>query len=465
MGATSYTSRRTMLKLVAGAGTAAALPLAGPQRFAAADEPSARKAQPGGRTIYVRAGAAAGNSGLSPNSPLGVLQKAADISEPGDTVLIQNGTYRDTDTPGAVAALHITRSGTAEAPIRFLAHPGHSPVLRSSFDSFEGILIAGAAYIEVAGLTVIGNSEVLTYEEAFATQDGSKAKFNANGINVRIDKTTLARPHHVIIRDNLVRHWPGGGIAGSDGDYYTFTGNIVHSNAWYSVYANSGMTVIRPYNADDDTSGYRNVVNRNLCYDNEGFIPWRAVKRLSDGNGIIIDTTTAQFEATGVHYTGRTLVTNNISFSNGGSGIHAFQVENTDIVNNTVFDNSRSPTLHYPGLGAWRSKDCNVLNNISYLRTGEPTNNNDRNVNVVYDYNIYYNGAAPAVLGPHDLVTDPLLVGPSDTADAGGFRLRHDSPAIDSGTSTLAPDEDFAGKQRPRGVAVDRGAFERRAAH
>jgi hypothetical protein len=43
---------------------------------------------------------------------------------------------------------------------------------------------------------------------------------------------------------------------------------------------------------------------------------------------------------------------------------------------------------------------------------------------------------------------------------AGNYQLYSSSPAIDRGTSTKAPAIDFAGVARPRGAAVDVGAYE-----
>ena len=70
-------------------------------------------------------------------------------------------------------------------------------------------------------------------------------------------------------------------MAASDGDYFTFTGNVVHSNAWYSIYANSGITIIQPTNFDADVSRYRNEVSRNVTFDNPVLLTNRKAKALA----------------------------------------------------------------------------------------------------------------------------------------------------------------------------------------
>jgi hypothetical protein len=93
------------------------------------------------------------------------------------------------------------------------------------------------------------------------------------------------------------------------------------------------------------------------------------------------------------------------------------------------------------------------------VRAGEPTNSNTRNAADVV-YNIYFNGRTPAIQGPHDQVIDPLFVAPGEDPTSANFRLKPASPAIDSGTASMAPAIDLPGDGRPRGSGVDRGAAE-----
>ncbi len=91
-----------------------------------------------------------------------------------------------------------------------------------------------------------------------------------------------------------------------------------------------------------------------------------------------------------------------------------------------------------------------------YARADGQVNSNSHNQNVTYDYNLYFGGKAPAVVGTHDHIADPLFV----DAENGDLRVQPTSPAVDTGTKNLAPAEDILGAARPSGGGVDIGAYE-----
>lgn len=51
------------------------------------------------------------NNGLSENTPFKTIQRASDLTNPGDTVYVMNGTYQSAQPEWSVVS--ITRSGTA----------------------------------------------------------------------------------------------------------------------------------------------------------------------------------------------------------------------------------------------------------------------------------------------------------------------------------------------------------------
>ncbi|MEH1938449.1 MAG: right-handed parallel beta-helix repeat-containing protein [Nostoc sp.] len=341
------------------------------------------------------------NSGVSSSSAFRTIQKAADVTNPGDTVLIMNGVYTNSAKAGSV--VNIKRSGNAKAWIRYKAYPGHFPKIQHN--TWNGIVISnGASYIEINGLEVIGNNANVTLDYAMSQKTNKQNPLtNGNGINV--DGRKNGHVHHIRILNNKVHDCGGGGISVVEADYVKVDNNTVFNNAWYSVYGNSGISMLSNWNSDNNR-GYKMFVTNNKTYNNRMYIPWIAVGRITDGNGIIIDSSRNDNNSQLGAYTGRTLVKNNLTFNNGGSGIHAFFSEHIDIINNTAVLNNQSPEIKGGQIYAHTSDDVRIINNILYAFPGKDININVKNKNVIYDYNIYINSSKVTVQGPHDIVAD-----------------------------------------------------------
>ncbi|MEH2409300.1 right-handed parallel beta-helix repeat-containing protein [Nostoc sp.] len=353
------------------------------------------------KTYYVSGTGNDKNSGVSSSSAFRTIQKAADMTNPGDTVLIMNGVY--TNLPKAGSVVNIKHSGNAKAWIRYKAYPGHFPKIQHN--TWHGILIAnGASYIEINGLEVIGNNANVTLDYAMS-QKTNKQNPLTSGNCISIDGRTNGYVHHIRILNNKVHDCGGAGITVIEADYVKVDNNTVFNNAWYSVYGNSGISMLNNWNFDNNR-GYKMFVTNNKSYNNRMYIPWIAVGRITDGNGIIIDSSRNDHNSKLAAYTGRTLVKNNLTFNNGGSGIHAFSSDHVDILNNTAVLNNQSPEIKGAQIYANASSDVQILNNIFYAFPGKDINSNIRNKNVIYDYNIYMNSSKISVKGSHDIVAD-----------------------------------------------------------
>ncbi|MGY3784695.1 sigma-70 family RNA polymerase sigma factor [Streptomyces antibioticus] len=408
-------------------------------------------------TYFVSPGGSDSNPGTSAGSPFRTLQKAADLVEPGDVVAVMNGTY--TEPRKGSNVLTIKRSGRPGAPITFTAYPGHRPVLNPR-TAWNGISVYGASHIVIENLEVKGNNAALSLADAERSSSKTDPTYNTNCISVEKNRESGTYPHHVDITGNLVHGCAGGGISAIEADHVDIIGNHVHSNAWFTVYGTSGISVLTPRDTGGgDPRTYKIRITGNRVHDNETKVKWEGCHCYSDGNGIIVDTTKGDPERGRPAYNGRVLVANNISYDNGGSGIHAYKSQHVDIVHNTAYLNGRSTriTTPYANIFAHDSTDVRLLNNIAYGRPGQATNSTSRNVNVTYDYNIYFGGKAPETKGPHDIVADPKFTAPGKSPDA-DFRLTKGSPAIGSATPFPAMTTDFTGATR-KGGAPDRGAY------
>ncbi|MCC5626096.1 choice-of-anchor Q domain-containing protein, partial [Nostoc sp. CHAB 5715] len=297
---------------------------------------------------------------------------------------------------------------------------------------------------------------------------------NGNCITIDGEKNKNARPHHIRILNSKVHDCGGGGISAIQSDYLTIDNNEVFNNAWYSVYACSGISVLNSWNSDNNQN-YKIFITRNKVYNNRMFVPPISTVsngKIQDGNGIIIDRAMNKQKGSILSaYRGRTLIASNISYKNGGGGIHTFQSENIDIVHNTSYLNNQSPEISYGQISINASNNINVLNNILYSERGKPINVKYGGNNVTFDYNLNASGnndrfdhnlkansSLIRVSGSNDRIGDPLFM----NASGGDFKLQPKSPAINSGMKFNSVTTDFLGSPRVKGSRSDRGAYEMR---
>lgn len=430
------------------------------------------------RDWYVSPNGNDSRDGSSAATALRTLQKAEAVVKPGDVVLIGGGVYEgDPKARGEGSALlAINVSGRPDAWITWKARPGETPELRPR--QWSGIEIHGSYHV-VEGLTLIGGNDEVSLVEAIAGSKVSpkESRFNTNGIFIEGRRSSPgAKPHHIVIRRNTVGKMPGGGIVAIEADHVTIEDNKVFENAWFMEYAGSGITFLNNWQSDD-APGYHIVVQRNLVWNNKTMVPWNTTGKLSDGNGILLDVTDPKTSGGATNpngdavvaadakpgalsprplWTARSLIANNVSAFNGGSGIHTFRTAHIDIVNNTTYWNGS--VVNYEELFANRSSDIVILNNIIVPRPGGRVTSNNRNTGVRWDYNLYP-VAQNVVSGPNDIVADPRFMGIDRDLRRADFRLAKRSPARGTGTDELAQPTDLLGHRRPI-ERRDRGAYE-----
>ncbi|MCA9185736.1 MAG: right-handed parallel beta-helix repeat-containing protein [Pirellulaceae bacterium] len=305
----------------------------------------------GARTLYVSPSGSDKNNGRTEENAFRSLQRAANISKPGDTVLVMNGTY--TKNGSAATVLYIERSGTPDKWIRYMAYPGHRPRIKIN-QHWGGVTVGGASYILIDGFIVQGDSLHVTRAEALREMDNlNNPRTSANGISVTDDGALPPRfPHHIIIRNNEVLRCPGGGISTKHADYVRIEQNVVHHNCFYTPYANSGITTYLNSNFDNRRA-FKMFIRDNISYRNQNYVPHYysapdnpAQRRITDGNGIIVDDTrNVQSPIAKEPYRGKTVVQNNVVHSNGGRGILVYLSDDVYVLNNFSMGNAISRTM------------------------------------------------------------------------------------------------------------------------
>jgi hypothetical protein len=425
-------------------------------------------APPARRIYYVDAVRGSDKNDGSKAKAFRTIQAAEGVTAPGDTVLIRNGTYGETSNE---AVLLVERSGLPGAMITYKSYPGEHPVLHTAV-AWNTVLIT-ASYIRIEGLEIAGNAKNVSMEDAAKVAErfmkGAESQsfgpetsaYETNGIFIRPANhkdpvVQMISPRHIEIVRNYVHDCQGGGISASWSDYVTFEGNRIERNAVRTMYATSGISLYGMQNTDFEQPLYKDVIADNTLDGNETKVVWITTRKMSDGNGIILDSNRND-EPAGQPYAGRILVANNIVSNSGGAGIQVYATDNADILFNTVYHNSLTPGLNYGQIWCHKVSNVRVINNIAVAGDGAKINEkfNDTR-NIVYDYNIYFGGLTPEIVGPHDVIADPRFV---DMA-AENFQLLPNSPAVDTALAGFLVNKDNLGHTRPFGKGFDRGALE-----
>jgi hypothetical protein len=288
---------------------------------------------------------------------------------------------------------------------------------------------------------------------------------NSVGVGIHPDWNTTNYSHHIIVRNCHVYNFSGGGIGSNRGDYIVIENNFVHHNGYYSPWGMSGISVYKNWNFDND-SGYKIIIRNNTSYANRNYVPFFQKRKITDGNGIIIDlnresSTITDGKESSSYYIGRTLIENNVVYLNGGRGIHIFKSDHVDVINNTTYHNSQTKRLT-GDISLYETDDVNLYNNILYPQKNDYSvsiHNAGSSVNI--DHNLIYNTRKVSFPLAHNIIgLDPLFVNVNSKAEQYNFRLKAGSPAIERGYQRFAPKVDRGNIIRSVNKKFDIGAFE-----
>jgi hypothetical protein len=352
----------------------------------------------GGMQYYVAPNGSDAGDG-SRSHPFGTIEKAAEVVNPGDTVIVRDGTYKDLDEEGTM--VRVRRSGRPDAPITFRAEHKWRAVLdgQSNKGKYAWSLWheKELCYVHIEGFEIWG--------------------FSSHGFSLQ------SNTHHVLVRGNHIHHI--GNIEttthyGLDGSYdsescsyITYDGNVIHD------IGRIGPPTVN-FNLDHGiyTCGDHNVITNNIFYDNKA------------GWGVQV----AGYD------TVDDLVISNNTFVGGNSRDHIVlwqPCHNILIQNNIFYKPPRQNAINF-----YEADLKNVIIRHNLVFGSGLKDDDDNGVCQVSDT---VTGKAPEFVdaAKHD------------------FRLKPTSPAIDAGTADRAPRTDLEGRPRPQGAGFDLGAYER----
>ncbi len=408
-------------------------------------------------------------NGQSPENPLKTISFAFNqAAEPGDTVFVMNGTYRNAGYGSGShqnnPAVYLNNSGTEGFPIVLTNMPGHEPLVE--FDGAGGFVANQIKHIEISGFTVVGPGENITTDEAMEQRLELPRPNYYNGRGIAI----WGPAHHITISNNTVSYAPGSGIRVNKGDYIHIAHNRIFHNCWYTSAAESALVIAEATSINDvDTIKIRLVNNK--VWGNQNKIPFFTPNPpdigvqdygtaeqdfIIDGSGVYV-TRNKEYDA------GWFYLANNISFNNGINGLVVHRTDRAIAVNNTCYMNGATPLesgrQNSSGLTINNSRDVRIFNNISYARYPEDFALGQYGdlYNIEMEANIIFNGNTPFSEGY--TYADPLFMNADTIESTADFSLNENSPAVDQGVmNQWVPEYDFAGN--PRIENPDIGALE-----
>lgn len=374
------------------------------------------------------------NAGPGTNAqPWRTLTHAMRQLQPGETLYIRNGTYRN-------QMAFVNTRGRADAWIKIRPYPGENPVIEGQDGtSSEGLKVWGAihlvepaAYLDFRGL-------------------------HLRGVGNTVDVAGLStwRVHNIQLWNSNIHHFGGGGVNATYSENLKIINNNIHHNAFWSWRATSGVSVFKPTNLVPGNSGYTIEIRNNYIWANEQKITGPS-GQFTDGNCIVLD------RYNDVGYTGRSAVVNNVCARNGGRGVHVFRTSNVDVFHNTLFENARTRGLTGEGeLSTYQANNVKFINNLAQPIVGKRAALPWLSSNLVWNNNVYAmrNGAQPWQIsnGSGDRVIQWAHYIRPVVDYNGNFGLRGSSPARGLGRRIgVTLDKTFAS----RVSGIDPGAYD-----
>lgn len=338
------------------------------------------------------------NNGTSINTPFKTINKAINFVQPGGTVYVMEGEYRDENAGTPIVSFYedpnqfdstgksyvfsnsqnvnnphvvtINKAGNStDGFITIKNYSNHTPKI--IFDGQGGIKLGpNANYIIIEGFEVQGPSQSITYNQAIlnrrnritlkesqAINNNNQSYFSGKGIWGGYDDH-----HHIIVRNNKVHDTPGSGIRFNDSDYITIENNTVYNTTWWTSSASSAIVFAETIaiNDDDNTTEIKMIMRGNIVYNNWNRIPFYAASfpdnaqppsgnygnagysTILDGQGLYVTRSHSPSDQNPrPGYLGTFLIENNLCVNNGKNGIN-FDRSNYSsalIRNNTIYFN------------------------------------------------------------------------------------------------------------------------------
>lgn len=379
-----------------------------------------------GATYYVATTGSDSNPGTE-GRPWLTIQKAANTVDPGDTVIVKDGTYTDTNSDGRV--VYLKRGGTSSNWITFRSENYLGAVIDGrNVVSSTGFYINNSAYVRlegfdikrpVHGMLVTGTShDIYVYKVRFRdigrafkeTRSCSTSGYTAsrlhNGINTRDESYNITIDRCIFNNIGKLHRTPPCKFdyVYEHAVYARGKGWLIQNNIFYDIH--SGWAIKCDGHDGRTSNPTHKIINNTFARGHDGY-----PSPYPDGYGFILVT-----QGHGDVPPHHVIIQNNIFYDVPGNEKY------------TIRDNSKM------------DKNCIVRNNVTSAAVM------DNRMAATYSKNV--SGVALAKFGMRDPDNKDFTL--TDSA----------SYLINRGIATLAPDKDQVGIARPQDAVYDIGAYE-----
>jgi len=214
----------------------------------------------------LQSGCSDSNDGRTLNTPFCTIQKAADMTGPGDTVMVRGGTYIVECPKKLCEILHIIRPGTSEKPITYTNYnyPNEKVILQGH--GFEDRDLNGDGKADGIALTLPDQEKLIWIQANHIHIKGFELKESSAGGIVISGSFNLIE--ECIVHDNWLT---AVGIGYSTSETTIVESNIVRNTETYGNRHGYGITIGR--NSPGSKDSYLNYVRNNkiencLSYNN-----------------------------------------------------------------------------------------------------------------------------------------------------------------------------------------------------
>jgi hypothetical protein len=419
-------------------------------------------------------------------APFATIQRAANIVNPGDEVVVQAGTYVgfNVGRSGAVGAPIIFRADTSAGPVIIDTHAaepfnGSRPHARINLDTVSHIVLDGFEIVGVAdqresvgGIRMVcpagGDFGHITLRRIHSHHNGRWGAFSGHVHHITVEEC--------IFHDNVAEH---GLYLSNSGDGHIVRRNTIYNNSSNGIHINSDAS----QGGDGIITGV--LVEANIISNNgigSSYIDGSGVTRTVVGGGSGINCDGVRDSA----------FRNNLLHNNHASGISLYRIDgllgagNNVVVNNTIVQGSAANTaarwcLNISDASAGNTVFNNILLNYHGFR-GSIFISADSRPGFASNGNIVMDRLDPDGDGPtgnltlaqwraqtgQDLQSIVIPQGQWGTLfsnlSGADFHLAPGSAARDAGLGALAgqsaPPVDLEGVARPMVGVFDIGAYE-----